>query len=149
MMVFYKRKKKNAINSLTLGIFTKLLCEILKLLIRVSRLRRTLNALRWSKTSCNTSARKNNLDQLKTSTLHFDKGFKSPLWWCQCLLASILSCSVHYYSQSILLQSFLFHLVLSVLTPSYSDGEVPQEVAELTFLTESLFKLNLNDPLSS
>lgn len=48
-----------------------------------------------------------------------------------------------------LFQTFLFHLLLSVLTPLHSDGEVPQEVAEHTFLTESLFKLNLNDPLSS
>lgn len=31
----------------------------------------------------------------------------------------------------------------------HTDGEVPQEVAEHTFLTESLFKLNLNDPLFS
>lgn len=64
-------------------------------------------------------------------------------------VASVPSCTFRYYSQSMLFQRFLFHLPLSVLTPLLSDGEVPQEVAEHTFLTESLFKLNLNDPLSS
>lgn len=56
--------------------------------------------------------------------------------------ASVLYLSSHH-------APFLFHLPLSVLIPLHSDGEVPWEVAEHTFLTESLFKLNLNDPLSS
>lgn len=46
-------------------------------------------------------------------------------------------------------RAFLFNLPLSVLTRLRTDGEVPLEVAEHTLLTESLFKLNLNDPLSS
>lgn len=61
----------------------------------------------------------------------------------------IPTCTMHYYSLSMLFQPSLFHSPLSVLTPLHCDGEVPQEVAEHTFLTESLFKLNLNDPLSS
>lgn len=62
-----------------------------------------------------------------------------------CLIAFILLNTC----EPILFQPFLFDLPLSVLTPLHSDGEVLQEVAEHTFLTESLFKLNLNDPLST
>lgn len=66
-----------------------------------------------------------------------------------------MSCSFHPIMHYALLwlvnalPAIFISFTLVSTYPLHSDGEVPQEVAEHTFLTESLFKLNLNDPLSS
>lgn len=82
---------------------------------------RTWNAPRWSHTSGNTARLPKKLNCRRL--LRLDDVFKRGFWRCRCLVASILWCTLHYYSQCSS-SHFYFICPCQYLPPLHSDGEV-------------------------